>query len=64
MGIFQTNCLPWDYPIPPGAKELPMCTSYNEGGILHNNGLRHLDAKMSDAIRAAWWFEATAMSMP
>ena len=44
----QTNCTPWDYPLPQGAENAQLCTTYSDGKTYFNS-LRHFEMTMEDA---------------
>ena len=43
----QTNCTPWDYPLPKGSEHSPVCTSYDDG-VKYFNSLRDFNELMQD----------------
>ena len=44
----QTNCTPWDYPLPGGVDHAPICMSYFDGKDYFNN-LKSFEMAMEDS---------------
>ena len=44
----QTNCTPWDYPLPNGVDHAPLCTSYYDGENYFNS-LNNFEMSMEDS---------------
>ena len=46
-GNSKPNCTPWDYPLPHGMDDAPLCTSYSDGKTFFNS-LKGFETMMED----------------